>query len=1082
MRNRKVRIDSLLFQPPKNFEYVNNNIYGYLYNWYAANDQRNIANHGWRVPTKNDYIDLIQKTEPQYYWNGGGWTTMNNPNIFGLREVPQAHPRWNKNLSFGTNALNLSLYPNSCRFKNGEFPTKDDVEFLGKMGFLWTSNEGVQEHEGVLIKFLTNYVGVFGDPVKSYSDKRIGAGVRLIRNVNLNEINLPNGSFVDNYIGNDGKEYRSVKIDDLIWTAENVSETKFRNGDDIDFITDPLEWSLVGQTQQTVIFTGFITNQFQTLNIPDPHPGPQNIIAGTVQMGYFGHWNNQNDGGFITRDDLIDECNISGNELHDDGWLKFIKSNKILYIAKKPILSNISWNDIYECGAVYGTNNNGPYVTSNPTIQNKTIEKNGYVYRIKLLTGANENPGESNGGEWDELLEKTHNLSSHNWDSFTNNDLGIGDGAGKNTWCQETHKGANYPTRRIVRGRFGIQSSHGETSSFSSNDMGWRPLLELIESPTTTEEPVTTTTTEEPVTTTTTTEEPVTTTTEEPVTTTTTEEPVTTTTTEEPVTTTTTEEPVTTTTTEEPVTTTTTTTEEPIPFEESAKCCFNNNCDYSFKLSPSQKDLRLLYQIVDQNESLYGFLYNWWVIDEICGGEEKKSTYGYLYNYYSLNEIVNPEMENWRVPTDNDWKELEIYICILETEVNNLGWRGVIEGNKLKSNRMVPQTHPRWNQHNFDHTDDYNFTVHPAGHRGYLSYQFLGTKTFFWTKNEYDDTNAWFRELSIDLNNGNKINRNFHPKWFGCSVRLVRKATLHESTKKDGSIVDEYIGNDGKEYTGIKIGKQVWLGENLMETKNSYGEEIPLVENFTVWMNLTTPAMCYYGNIEELAWSSMWRVPYENDIHNLKEYLINGFNDINSNNIAVHLKSCRQINSPFGDPCSVTEHPRWNEHMNHNGLDTVGFNSLPGGMRSENGDFDGLGTRHYFWLQDIYPNLGKMKIIYNELPTITSLLTNKRSGRSIKILRNTTIKEKNMLLDGDRANDYVGNDGVRYETIKIGDFILTKNNLIETKYRNKENIPLVQNSIHWSFTQDGARCSYENDDKFAYHFVEKYVYLYTQPI
>jgi uncharacterized protein (TIGR02145 family) len=47
------------FQWAYNGKADNANVYGRLYTWYAANDPRGIAPEGWRVPTEEDFLTLV---------------------------------------------------------------------------------------------------------------------------------------------------------------------------------------------------------------------------------------------------------------------------------------------------------------------------------------------------------------------------------------------------------------------------------------------------------------------------------------------------------------------------------------------------------------------------------------------------------------------------------------------------------------------------------------------------------------------------------------------------------------------------------------------------------------------------------------------------------------------------------------------------------------------------------------------------------------------------------------------------------------------------------------------------------------
>ena len=62
---------------------------------------------------------------------------------------------------------------------------------------------------------------------------------------------------------------------------------------------------------------------------------------------------------------------IGGLKNPTSGWLKFVKDNKVLYVAKKPFCDTISWNDLAKRDLVYG---------------NRTIRIGHRLYYIRLLT------------------------------------------------------------------------------------------------------------------------------------------------------------------------------------------------------------------------------------------------------------------------------------------------------------------------------------------------------------------------------------------------------------------------------------------------------------------------------------------------------------------------------------------------------------------------------------------------------------------------------------------------------------------------------------------------------------------------
>ena len=57
---------------------------------------------------------------------------------------------------------------------------------------------------------------------------------------------------------------------------------------------------------------------------------------------------------------------------------------------------------------------------------------------------------------------------------------------------------------------------------------------------------------------------------------------------------------------------------------------------------------------------------------------------GFLYNWFVTNDpkIIAPT--GWHIPTDSDWKELEMFVGMSKEDADKVNWRGTNEGNKLK--------------------------------------------------------------------------------------------------------------------------------------------------------------------------------------------------------------------------------------------------------------------------------------------------------------------------------------------------------------------------------------------------------------
>ena len=123
--------------------------------------------------------------------------------------------------------------------------------------------------------------------------------------------------------------------------------------------------------------------------------------------------------------------------------------------------------------------------------------------------------------------------------------------------------------------------------------------------------------------------------------------------------------------------------------------------------------------------------------------------------------------EGWHVPSDEAWKELEMYLGMSQSEADTSGWRGTDEGGKLKEAGF---TH--WSDPNAGANNESGFTALPAGCRssGLLTYVSQGNYARFWSTTE-NGKNVMAHEITAFRST---INRGTKNKGNGMSIRCVR--------------------------------------------------------------------------------------------------------------------------------------------------------------------------------------------------------------------------------------------------------------------------------------------------------------------
>ncbi len=176
---------------------------------------------------------------------------------------------------------------------------------------------------------------------------------------------------------------------------------------------------------------------------------------------------------------------------------------------------------------------------------------------------------------------------------------------------------------------------------------------------------------------------------------------------------------------------------------------------------------------------------------------------------------------------------------------------------------------------------------------------------------------------------------------------------------------DQITDYDGNIYNTIEIGTQCWMAENLKTTTYRNGAAIDHLPDVFDWASATSGAYVMPENWQPymLAYGCLYNWFAANDpgglcpegwhVATIAEWdTLHSFIGGPLTGEGNKLKSCRQVNSPFGGDCVVTEHPRWDEHPTNNGTDDFGFSALPAGLRTDQSAFGGIGSWSGWWAAD----------------------------------------------------------------------------------------------------------------------------------
>jgi len=147
------------------------------------------------------------------------------------------------------------------------------------------------------------------------------------------------------------------------------------------------------------------------------------------------------------------------------------------------------------------------------------------------------------------------------------------------------------------------------------------------------------------------------------------------------------------------------------------------------------------------------------------------ANFGWLYTWFAVNDSRHIAPEGWHVPSDAEWKELEMALGMSRDEANSIGRRGTDEGGKMKDTGLLEGT-GFWKSPNTGATNESGLSVLPGGYRGRTcDFQWLYFEAHFWSSTQSNKIEACSRKLDYKRSNVARYKSDMDN---GYSVRCIK--------------------------------------------------------------------------------------------------------------------------------------------------------------------------------------------------------------------------------------------------------------------------------------------------------------------
>jgi hypothetical protein len=220
-------------------------------------------------------------------------------------------------------------------------------------------------------------------------------------------------------------------------------------------------------------------------------PGLQQPVRGSWELGYFGR---------VPVADMISGSALRtaigagaiGTAIADSNityYYKFVREGKILFYPAGAIITTVTWDQLYNLGLVYGTDDNGAYPVGaalTPTNQKKLITIGAFSFLARCPKGSTlptttlvtTATADKEGSEWDQTMGRVNPNATLSWNTSIMQDDNVTIPATtQGTITQHLLVASGTPKTALHRGSAAIDAINQVGTGTAS--YGYAPFLEL---------------------------------------------------------------------------------------------------------------------------------------------------------------------------------------------------------------------------------------------------------------------------------------------------------------------------------------------------------------------------------------------------------------------------------------------------------------------------------------------------------------------------------------------------------------------------------------------------------------------------